>query len=330
MKNIIITAILALISIKAFAQLDGARTYWALPKNMNILSAHFITGKANASLNNLSFINPSVTVDNNMYMLTYTRSQPLLGRTFYSTLILPAADITTTVNLGPDGPAATSSTLFQHGIGDIVWSNTINLIGAEGLMIKDFVRHENPTLVYLQAAATFPVGQYDAAKPVNIGSNQFKLKVGLPVVQRIGPWVDGQRMTFEAFPAYTLIGKNDDFQGQEVEQQGVFTLETHLTRDVTKEAFIALDYSYINGGSSDFISKESGDVLKTQAGQNAHLLGATLGYKINDYMSLFLTHNQTFSSGNDDVSLEGAVTKVTLSWSFHDFQEKFRSYINSN
>lgn len=330
MKNIIITAILALISINAFAQLDGARTYWALPKNMNIVSGHFITGKANASLNNLSFINPSLTVDNNMYMLTYTRSQPIFGRTFYSTLILPAADITATINLNPDGPAATSSTLFQHGLGDVVWSNTINLIGAKGLMIKDFVRHENPTLVYLQAAATFPVGQYEATNPVNIGSNQFKLKVGLPMVQRIGPWVDGQRTTLEAFPAYTFIGKNDDFQGQEVEQQGVFTLETHLTRDVTKEAFLSLDYSYINGGSSDFISKETGDVLKTQDGQNAHLLGATLGYKVNDHMSLFLTHNQTFSSGNDDVSLEGTVTKVTLSWSFHDFQEKFRSYINSN
>ena len=154
--------------------------------------------------------------------------------------------------------------------------------------------------------------------------------MGLPTVQRIGPWVDGQRMTLEVFPAYTLIGKNDDFQGQEIEQQGVFTLETHLTRDVTKEAFLSLDYSYINGGSSDFISKESGAVLKTQDGQNAHLLGATLGYKINDYMSLFLTHSQTFSSGNDDVSLEGTVTKITLSWGFHDFQEKFRSYINSN
>lgn len=330
MKNIFLITILTLFSLQAFAQLDGARTYWALPKNMNILSAHLITGKANASINNLSFINPSATVDNNMYMLTYTRSQPLFGRTFYSTFIIPAADITATVNLDPQGPASISSTLFQHGLGDIVWSNTINLIGAEGLMIKDYVRHEDPMLVYLQAAATFPTGQYDASNPVNIGSNQFKLKVGLPVVKRIGPWVDGKRMTMEAFPAYTFIGKNDDFQGQEIEQEGVFTLETHLTKDVTQQAFFSLDYSYINGGSADFISKESGAVLKTQAGQSAHLIGATLGYRINDYLNFLLTHNQTFSSGNENTSLEGTVTKITLSWSFHDFQEKFRSYINSN
>ncbi|MCB0631134.1 MAG: transporter [Saprospiraceae bacterium] len=330
MKNIFLLALLSLISLQAMAQLDGARVYWALPKNMNIVSAHLISGKANASLNNMSFVNPSVTVDNNLYMLTYTRSQPLFGRTFYSTLVVPAADITATVNLDPQGPATSSSTLFQHGLGDIVWSNTINLIGAPGLMIKDYVRHESPTLVYLQAAATFPTGQYDASNPVNIGSNQFKVKLGMPVVQRIGPAVDGQRMALEIFPAYTFIGRNDDLQGQEVAQSGVFTLETHLSKDITKEAFLSLDYSYINGGSSDFISKESGSVVKTQPGQKANLVGATLGYRINDYLNLFLTHNQTFSSGNDNVSLEGTVTKITLSWSFHDFQEKFRSYINSN
>lgn len=329
MKNIFLLTVLSLISLQAVAQLDGARTYWALPKNMNIVSAHFISGKANASLNNISFVNPSATVDNNLYMLTYTRSQPLFGRTFYSTLIVPAADITATINLNPSGPASSSSTLFQHGLGDIVWSNTINLIGADGLMIKDYVRHENPTLVYLQAAATFPTGQYDAANPINIGSNQFKFKLGLPMVQQIGIPVDGKRMALEVFPAYTFIGNNNDLQGQEVEQQGVFTLETHLTKDITKDAFLSLDYSYIDGGSSDFISKESGTVVKTQAGQRAHLAGATLGYQVNDYLNLFLTHNQSFSSGNDNVSLEGTVTKITLSWSFHDFQEKFKNFIDS-
>ena len=48
MKNIFLLALLSLISLQAMAQLDGARVYWALPKNMNIVSAHLISGKANA------------------------------------------------------------------------------------------------------------------------------------------------------------------------------------------------------------------------------------------------------------------------------------------
>lgn len=330
MKNIFLIAILTIFCAKAFAQMDGARIYSALPKNLNLLSGHLVTGKANATLNNLSFINPTVNVDSRMYMLTYTRSQPLFGRTFYSTVIVPASDISATINVDTPGPISSSSTLFQHGLGDIVWSNTINLFGAPGLGIYDYIRHENPTLVYLQAAATFPTGQYDPTNPINIGSNQFKLKVGLPVVQRIGPIIDGQRMTLEVFPAFTFIGKNDDFQGQEIEQQGLFTLETHFTRDITKTAFFSLDYSYMNGGDADFISKESGMLVNQQAGQNVHLVGATLGFNVNDHLNLFLTHNQTFSSGNDNVSLEGTITKITLSWRWHDFQEKFNSFLSSN
>lgn len=330
MQRYVLLAVLGLLTLNLSAQFDGARTYWALPKNLNILSAHLVSGEANASLNNMSFINPDVVASNNLYMLTYTRSQPMFGRTFYSTLIVPAGTIRATVNLDPQGPAATSETFFQHGMGDLVWSNTINLIGAKGLMIKDFVRHEASTMVYFQAAVTFPTGQYEEGNPLNIGSNQFKWKFGLPMVQRIGPSVDGQRMSLEVFPAITILGNNSDFQGLEVNQKGFFTLESHLTRDVTTKAFISLDYSYLSGGQTDFIAPDTGMVVREQQAQQVHLLGATLGFNINDRMNLFLTHNQSFSSGSDNVSLDGAVTKLTLSWSFHDFQEKFKQFMDEN
>ncbi len=322
--------LMGLVVLNLNAQLDGPRTYWPLPKNLNILSAHAISGEANASLNNLSFINPSVVASNNLYMLTYTRSQPIFGRTFYSTLIVPAGTLRATVNLDPQGPAATSESFFQHGMGDLVWSNTINLIGAKGLMIKDFVRHENKTLVYFQAAVTFPTGQYEEGNPLNIGSNQFKYKLGFPVIQRIGQLVDGGRMSLEVFPAYTFLGDNDAYQGLEVNQKGLFSLESHLTRDITTKAFLSLDYSYLSGGQTEFIAPDSGAVVREQDAQQVHLIGATVGFNINDRLNLFLTHNQSFSSGSDNVSLDGAVTKLTLSWSFHDFQEQFKSFMDGN
>ena len=326
MKFLFTTAFSIALTINLFAQFDGARTYWALPKNFNILSAHLVRANGNASINNFSFINPNATITNNLILLAYTRSQPIFGRTFYSTLILPAGDIIATLN----ATHVISSTLFQHGLGDIVWSNSINLLGAKGLMIKDFVRHESPTLIYLRTSVSFPTGRYESDNPVNIGSNQFKLRVGCPIVQRIGPLIDGKRMTLEVSPSYILISKNNDYQGQELKQDGLFTLETHLTRDFTTKAFISLDYSYIAGGSSEFIDKETGVTLDTQSGQNAHLMGVTINFNINDHLNLFLTHNQSIHSGNDNLSLEGTVTKLTLAWSFHDFQEKFKNYIDSN
>lgn len=330
MKKLLLIPIFALYLSTVYAQIDGARTYWAMPKNLNILSAHKISANVNASVNNLSFVTPQVTASNNLYLLTYTRSQPIFGRTFYSTLFLPAGDITTTINADIQGPGAISNTMYQHGLGDLIWSNTVNLVGAPGLMIKDFLRHENPTLVYFQTAVTFPTGQYNGDELLNLGSNQYKFKVGLPMVQRIGPWVDGKKTTLEVFPSYTFITKNDDLQGQEVEQEGMFIVESHLTRDITKAAFLSLDYSLILGGSSDFKNKETGALISSQEGQEAHLIGLTASFRVADQLNLFISHSQTFSSGNDNVSLEGGLLKLTLSYSFHDFQQKFNDYINSN
>ena len=327
MKYRLTICLLVFLSLEASAQLDGPRVYWGLPKNLNILSAHVITGNVNASVNNLNLINPSASIKNNLYMLTYMRSQPVLGRTFYSTLFVPAGDITTTIDIDGPGPASSSSTLYQHGMGDIMWANTINLIGAPGMGIYDYMRNETPTKVYLQAVTTFPTGQYDANDPINIGSNQYKLKVGMPIVQRLSPAINGKHTTLEVFPSYTFISNNDDLQGQEVEQEGLFIMESHLTRDITRKGFLSLDYSYMNGGDSDFISKETGSVIKMQAGQDVHLIGATLGFSVSDHLNLSLTHNQTFSSGNDITSLDGAVTKLTLSWVFHDFQEQFNNFL---
>ena len=327
-KSLFISLVLLTLSINnsAYAQLDGARTYWPMPKNFNILSVHKVDARLNASFNNLSRFDPEVLVDNDLHLLTYTRSQPVFERTFYSTLIAPAGDIVAHV----DGPLGASETFYQHGLGDITWSNTINLIGSPGLMIKDYVRHEMNTVVHLQLAATLPTGKYDEDSPMSIGSNQYKLKLGFPMMSRIGPWIDGKKMALEIFPSYTFISDNDDYQGQTIKQDGVFAVESHLSRDIIKDAFISLDYSYIDSGDSDFVNNATGTLVKTQKAKATHLAGATVKFGINKHLSIFMTHVQTVgSSGNDTVNLEGSVTKVTLSWAWHDFQEKFNNYLDS-
>ena len=317
---------LILIKATIFAQFDGPRTYWALPKNFNVLATHLVKADGNASINNFTFIYPNANISSNLYMLSYTRSQPIFGRTFYSTLVIPAGSISAVFNASVVGAA----TAFQHGMGDITWTNSMNILGAKGLMIKDYVRHEAPLLIYLRTSIVLPTGRYEPDNLVNIGSNQNKLKIGFPIVKTIGTWVDGKRMTLEVSPSYMFISKNNNFRGMELKQKGVFTIETHITRDITRNAFVSLDYSYIKGGDSDFYDGDSGVKVNTQDGQNAHLVGITVNYNINDNLNLFLTHNQSFASGNKNVSLEGAINKITLAWSFHDFQEKFKSYMESN
>lgn len=306
------------------AQLDGTRVYWPLPKNMNVLALHRLDGTVNATLTNLNFIQPSLDIENELYLLTYSRSQPVFGRSTVFTAVLPAGIIRTSSSL----PVATNDP-FVHGIGDPSLGATINLIGAPGLMLREFVRYDLETVVSLGMNVTFPVGQYNDEEPLNVGSNQWKVRFALPIVRSLGPWVAGSRTTVEVTPSLTWLGDNDDFQGQTVEQDPLVAVEAHLTRDVTRRAFISADYSFIRFGKSTSTSNASGTVTGTTDATETHLLGATLNFQINDNLALYLTHMQTFGGDETPVALEGALFRATLTWSFHRVIERRRDFSGS-
>ncbi|UTW65412.1 transporter [bacterium SCSIO 12643] len=322
---------LQLSMFNVFGQFDGARVYWALPKNTNIIGVHRIDAKANTILNNLNFVYKSSVIDNSQNILTYTRSQPIFKRTFYATLVIPTASLNTNIVVpNKIGGNSTTKSIFKHGLGDIRLIGTINIVGAKGLMIKDYIRHEPKSLLYFQLNLSVPTGQYDGNSAVNIGSNQIKLKLGLPFVQRIGKWVDGNKMTLELFPSYQFVSDNKSFLGNEIKQDGIFILEGHLTRDITKKGFLSLDYSYLNGADLSLIASNTNETIYEQGSIVSSIIGMTLGLKINDNINLFLSHSETILFDEQSLSIDGYLTKLTVAWSFHDFQERFKNYIEGN
>lgn len=304
----------------AAAQLDGARTYWTLPKNTNVIGVLAVSGIVNAAWTNVHRVQPTVDIANDLYMLTYTRSQPVFGRSALFSLILPAGSIATDASL----PAGAGDA-FVHGIGDPTASATLNLIGAPDLSVSEFLRYDHHTTVALNLSGTFPLGQYDADGTLNMGSNRSKLRVGLPIVHAIGAWVPGNRMTLEVLPSVTLLSNNGDAQGQTVETDPAWMVEAHLTRDITKRAFLSLDYSWIRLGESTRTDNTTGSVTGVSAATDAHLLGATANFEINQNLSLFITHMQTISEQADGVQLQGAVLKLMVSWAWHDVMERVRN-----
>ena len=305
----------------AQAELDGPRTYWPLPKNTNIVSGHLISGTANASWSNWTRVEPNVDVESDLYMLGYTRIQPIFGRTVHWQALIPAG---TTRTSGP-APIDTSDT-FTNGIGDLSLGGTINLFGAPGMMAKDFVRHELDLSVNLGLMVTAPTGQYDANEALNIGSNQWKTRISAPIVKSFGEWVPGKRTTFEIMPAVILFGDNDEAQGNRIEQDPLYSVEMHLTRDISERAFISLDYTWLSGGEESFFDSSTGLQTRESNGLDADLLGVTLQFDVNSNFKLFLTHMQTLDESNGAFSLEGSVTKISFTWSWHDVLERVSNF----
>ena len=316
-KSIIILFILFFLAANSEnkAQLDGARVYWPLPKNTNIFAFHGITGTINAAWNNFERVQPNVNIQNNLYMLTYTRVQPILGKTAYWTIALPAGQMDFLAS--PGGELE-----YTKGIGDPAISATVNLFGAPGMMAKEFIRYDLTTTVNFGIKASFPLGTYDSDDPLNMGSNQYKLKLFMPIVHSFTNWIPEDRLVLDIMPSVLFTTVNDNSLGTEIEQDPIFVVESHLSRDITKKAFISLDYSYIAGGKSTYTDNDTGIMVRESDAFDTHILGVTVNYKINDNMQIFLTHAQTISDANDAFDLEGSLLKATLSWSWHDYFEK--------
>ncbi|MEZ5996747.1 MAG: transporter [Hyphomonadaceae bacterium] len=314
-------AALVIAAPPAYAELDGARIYWPLPKNTNIVGGFYVNGEANASFSNFTNITPNVDISSDVYMLTYTRIQPLFGRSIMWTGILPAA----TINTGSVLPLPTDDT-FVNGFGDITLGGTVNLFGAPEMMAYEWLRSDVGFVMWAGANVTAPTGAYDSDQTLNVGSNQWKVRLSLPMVQSFGRWRAGERTTLEVMPAVTLFGDNDDAPGGgSIEQDPMYSVEAHITRDMTRDAYISLDYTWLSGGEETLFNSAGSFVSETD-GVDAQLLGVTLGFQINDNMSLQLTHMQTLDEGDTGFSLEGSVTKVRVSWAWHDVLQRVQDF----
>ena len=320
-SSALLAALLAGSAGPLVAQLDGTRVYWAVPINTNILGATAVRGTVNAAWTNLHRVQPSIRIDNSLYFASYSRSFGLFNRSAMASAILPAGAIGTAVALPPGTPIGDD---FVHGVGDPSLGLWINLLGAPELPVREFLRFEQSTTVSFSATGTVPLGQYDPQSPLNIGGNQWKLRLGLPIVHALGAWVPGSRTTLEVFPAWTIVGDNSDALGQTVSQDPTFSLETHLTRDVTSRAFLSLDYSFLRLGASTYTDNQSGAVVESTGSTEAHLMGATMGFEINENLRLFVTHMQTASDDMGSFDLSGELLKVMLSWSWHTVLERTR------
>lgn len=326
MRRIISLPLVAMITLMAMttpvrAQLDGPRIYWVLPINTNIVAVTGIHGTINAAWSNFQRVEPSIRLNNNLYLLSYSRTLGLFGRSAMITALLPVGSVGIDASV-PPGTIAGSG--FVHGIADPSLGGWINLVGGPRQKVKDFIRFENGTTVALRVMGTFPLGQYDSDAQLNMGSNQWKVRVGLPIVQAFGAWVPGQRLTLEVVPSLTVSSDNSEALGQTLSQDPTISVETHLTRDITKGAFLSVDYSYLRLGKATYTDNQSGVVARTSDAVDSHLLGATAGFEVNDNLRLFVTHMQTLSEDISGVDLRGALLKVTLSWSWHSVLERLR------
>jgi hypothetical protein len=238
-----------------------------------------------------------------MAMVGYAKFLPLFDRSAMISVIFPMGHISSEV--------ITTLTTKEtaKGFGDPMLEFNINIIGAKAQMnLVDPLRYEPGFSLDLIMDLAFPVGEYDNTKTLNLGQNRWYGRLGAPIIWQLGPWIPGERTTLEFLPAVWLFGDNTDFVGQTMKTDPILQLDAHLSRDITHNFWASLDGSWFNGGKATIDTLE-GTKLNNVA------LGITLGYQINENISLTFGYKSTINDdAADALKMDGFMVTFIYGW----------------
>jgi hypothetical protein len=299
-----VVALGMLYPLTAHSQLP-ARMYWKTLAGGNAVPLMVTVANGNTNpFDPAHIVSPGANFDATMALAGYVRTFSLFDRSATAALLVPVGHLSSEVDV-----AGQRITETARGFGDPTIEVCVNIIGPPAQMdLVDAFRYEPGFSVDLIADLAVPIGEYDTSRTLNLGQNRWYGRFGAPIVWQIGPWVPGRRTTLEFLPGLWLFGDNDEFAGQTLSTEPIFQLDAHLTRDFTEYLWGALDGSWYKGG------KASVDGVEGEALDNV-ALGFTLGYHINDNLSLTFGYKSTIKDSDAGaVQMDGFMVSLVAGW----------------
>jgi hypothetical protein len=307
-----------LFNVTAFAQDDGPRAYWNARAGTQVVSFQYlpigISTSGSQAFAPGQYIYPNAEIDAKIFLGTWAHHTNLFNRPSTLAVNIVGGSVGVQVNssANPDPSGATFSQ-SSAGFSDPNMQLAVNIFGTPKLISTvDLLNYEPTVSLDVAVMLAFPLGQYQSDKLVNIGLNRWYGRVALPFKWHFGVFSAGYMSSFELIPAVWLFAENDDFLGQKLENDPLWSLEAHLTHDFSRSFFGSLDMLVQNG----FESKIDG----TGVGEKLELgnLGFALNYTVTDNV----TTRVGFSSNVfGDENIETSVVRLQFVYSWHQTTE---------
>jgi hypothetical protein len=151
------------------------------------------------------------------------------------------------------------TSIKRSGLSDSVLRFAINLYGAPPLEGKEFAVYrakvDVETIVGTALVVQLPTGDYMDDKLINLGTNRYTFRPQLGVVHNRGKW--SMELTGEVL-LYT--DNNDFFNGNKLEQDPYYTIQTHLIYTFRPGLWTAASAGYGYGGKSTVSGVEKNDL----------------------------------------------------------------------
>ena len=225
--------------------------YWPIPKGLNI-----VTALNNINWGDVSF-EPAAPIDEasatiNTTGFAYARAFALGGRSANASVMLPIiAGHIEGMYLGEFAEVS------RFGQGDPRFKLAVNLYGAPAMTPKEFASYEQRGIVGVSLTVAPPLGQYDSAKLINLGTNRWSFKPELGLSRTWGKWV------LETMAGVWLFTDNDEFIGGRTRQQDpVFAYQVHMTYKFNRGMWLAADANFYTGGQTTIGGKVNLDLQR--------------------------------------------------------------------
>ena len=293
----------------ALALGDGPRAYQLVPAGAQILSFGYIGQDGNSSFD------PTTTIQGlkgevDVGYFQYARTFEIAGQQSSAFVVVPYGDVTGTLELGrfPILPGSISGN--SSGVGDIILGATIGLIGAPNLSLQDYVTFKPEFASGILVKLTLPTGEYDSDKLFNLGTNRSSLQVAGLFSQSFGTsFLDPRLTTIEVIPAVTLYGDNSDpFRADNLSQDPLFTLEAHVSRNLSRAVWMSADMLMMNGGETE-TDGVSDDNSKYSLG-----LGATISVALSKASSIKATYGEVVD--HNEAGMDGTALRIIFTQIF--------------
>jgi hypothetical protein len=244
-------AALLLTSAPASAQELEPGAYWPIPVRLNIATV----------VNSLNFgdlaFDPAAPIDEasatiDTVALAFTRALSLAGRSANVGVVVPiVGGHVEGLYLGE--PAEVT----RFGLGDPRIRMAMNVYGAPAMTPKEFASYRHKTIVGVSLTVAPPLGQYDPAKLINLGTHRWSFKPEIGFSQAIGQWV------VEGMAGVWLFTDNTNFFGGRTRAQDpIVATQFHLTYKFSRSMWLAGDANYFTGGRTTIGGRQNFDLQR--------------------------------------------------------------------
>ena len=314
---LIVAVLMVLACETAVAQDDGARSYWKALAGTNIVGFQYLPFNAVIldpdAFDPVHYMYPEADVEGSLVLLNYSRHLTLFGRTASLSAFVMGGTLDVEYFGGTPGAGLRQS---SHGFGDPSVQLSVNLVGAPALPSFYHVsKYEPKAVLDIAILGAFPIGEYDATRFVNIGLNRWWGRVALPFTYHFGPYVPGYRTSVEIVPSALLFAPNNDFVGSKLENDPLYQVEGHVTRDFTSHFFGSADLLYQYGAKSTIDGTEAPEPLEALG------VGFTLDFQATDNFGVRFSYKSIVGGSSE---IDGDMVRLMGYFGWHPLVENIK------